>query len=116
MGVRPVKVLLSVTLRIDKSGLLVHRLGFCFTLVKLWAAFLHSSGRNEVMTTSSCMQSRIPPHLYLKKDFGCLCFLALRIPCREQLLIFEVLLGSAGVWRWVLLVYFPAVPAPRLTG
>lgn len=43
---RPVKMLVSVTLRNDKLGVLVHRLGLCFTQVKLWAAFLHSSGRN----------------------------------------------------------------------
>lgn len=43
---RPVKMLVSVTLRNDKLGVLVHRLGLCFTQVKLWTAFLHSSGRN----------------------------------------------------------------------
>lgn len=72
---RPVKMLVSVTLRNDKLGVLIHRLGLCFTQVKLWAAFLHSSGRIEVKTTGSCMQSRIPPHLYLKKELTALVFL-----------------------------------------
>lgn len=72
---RPAKMLVSVTLRIVKLGGLVHRLGLCFTQIKLWAAFLYSSDRNEVVTTGSCMQSRIPPHLYLKKELAALVFL-----------------------------------------
>lgn len=75
MELRPIKMLVSVNLRIDKLGMLVHRLGLCFTQVKLWAAFLHSSGRNEVMTTGSCLQSRIPPDLYLKKELAAFVFL-----------------------------------------
>lgn len=72
---RPVKMLVSVTLRIGKLGVLVHGLGLCFTQVKLWAAFLHSSGRNEVMTTGSCLLSKIPPYLYMKKELAALVFL-----------------------------------------
>lgn len=73
---RPEKILGSVTLRIAKLVGLVHRLGLCLTQIKLWAAFLYSSGRNEVVTTGSCMQSRIPPHFYLKKELAALVFLS----------------------------------------
>lgn len=97
---RPVKMLVSVTLRIDKWGVVVHRLGLCCTQVKLWAAFLHSSGRNEVMTTGSCMQSRIPPHLCLKEELAALVS-CLKNWCAGSNFIFKVLVGSAGVWRWV---------------
>lgn len=96
--------------------MLVRRLGLCCTQVKLWAAFLHSSDRSEIITTGSCMQSRIPPHLYLKR-VGCLCFLAVRTDVQGAILFFKVLVGSAGVWRWVLVMHiFSAVPALRLTG
>lgn len=73
---RPAKMLVSVTLRIAKLEGLVHRLGLCLTQIKLWAAFLCSSGRKEVVTTGSCVQSRIPPHFYLKKELAALVFLS----------------------------------------
>lgn len=101
---RPVKMLVSVTLRIDKWGVVVHRLGLCCTQVKLWAALLHSSGRDEVMTAGSCTQSRIPPHLCPKEELAAL----ISCPkswCAGSNFIFKVLVGSAGVWRWVLVIH-----------
>lgn len=115
---RPVKMLVLVTLRNDKLGVLVHRLGLCFTQVKLWAAFLHSSGRNLSHNYRFLHAVKNSSSLVSEERVDCPCFLALRIPwCAGSNFLFW---SSARKCRCVEVgfshAYFAAVPAPRVTG